>query len=387
MAKYDHTIHILQRKITTQISIRSMCYLFLFALVLMIYISILPACQGQPSAEESDRDALIALYNATDGQNWSSNWNWLSNEPVYEWFGVTSEITHGRVTVTKLNLSMNGLNGEIPSELGNLTNLEVLDLGLNKLSGEIPSELGELAKLKILDLKWNELNGEIPPELGNLSNLMNMDLAINQLNSRIPSELSDLTYLTYLSLSGNQLSGQIPPELGNLTNLTDLYLSRNQLSGQIPTRLSHLSNLRTLDLSENQLTGKIPSELGNLENLTEMRTVGNRLSWGVEFEPGIIADRDALVAFYNATDGPNWDENENWLSDRPVGEWFGISTGADGRVATLFLSYNGLKGNIPPELSNLYSLKELNIHGNDLQGIPTEIGNLANLKSLVLSEN
>ena len=29
-------------------------------------------------------------------------------------------------------------------------------------------------------------------------------------------------------------------------------------------------------------------------------------------------DREALVALYNSTDGPNWDDAQNWLSDRPL---------------------------------------------------------------------
>ena len=69
----------------------------------------------------TDRAALVALYNATDGANWLNNGNWLSNAPMGEWHGVTTD-SDGRVT--HLNLRHNQLTGEIPEELGNLTNLE-----------------------------------------------------------------------------------------------------------------------------------------------------------------------------------------------------------------------------------------------------------------------
>ena len=49
-------------------------------------------------------------------------------------------------------------------------------------------------------------------------------------------------------------------------------------------------------------------------------------------------DREALVALYNATNGPNWDDNENWMSDAPLGEWEGVSTSDDGRVTGLNLN-------------------------------------------------
>ncbi len=111
----------------------------------------------------------------------------------------------------------------------------------------------------------------------------------------------------------------------------------------------------------------------------------------------INPDRAPLVALYEATDGPNWVNNENWLTDAPLGEWYGVDTDATGRVIRLHLSRreegaeltgNGLLGSIPPELGNLANLEELNLYSNGLTGtIPPELGNLANLKELVLAEN
>ena len=88
-----------------------------------------------------DRAALVALYNATDGANWTDNTNWLTNIPLGQWHGVSAD-AEGRVCA--LYLHGNGLSGEIPEELGNLTNLVGLYLGYNQLSGEIPAELGNL---------------------------------------------------------------------------------------------------------------------------------------------------------------------------------------------------------------------------------------------------
>ena len=148
---------------------------------------------------EGDRAALVALHDATGGPNWDSNDNWLSEVPISEWPGVTTD-DNGRVT--ELYLGWNQLSGEIPPELGNLANLTRLSLGSNQLSGEIPPELGNLANLTRLYLGGNQLSGEIPPELGSLISL------------------------TWLDLGGNQLTGEIPPELGNLANLELLSASK-----------------------------------------------------------------------------------------------------------------------------------------------------------------
>ena len=57
------------------------------------------------------------------------------------------------------------MSGEIPPELGSLSNLELLGLGENALSGEIPAELGSLSKLTRLGLSDNELSGCVPSSL------------------------------------------------------------------------------------------------------------------------------------------------------------------------------------------------------------------------------
>ena len=61
-------------------------------------------------------------------------------------------------------------------------------------------------------------------------------------------------------------------------------------------------------------------------------------------------DREALVALYNATNGENWFRSDNWLSDAPIGEWYGVTTNDDGRVTVLYLPTLGLSGEIPAEL-------------------------------------
>ena len=74
-------------------------------------------------------------------------------------------------------------------------------------------------------------------------------------------------------------------------------------------------------------------------------------------------DRAALVALYNATDGANWLNNGNWLSNAPMGVWDGVTTDSDGRVTQLFLTGNQLTGEIPAELGSLAGLEGLFLGG------------------------
>ncbi len=74
---------------------------------------------------------------------------------------------------------------------------------------------------------------------------------------------------------------------------------------------------------------------------------------GCSDESPTASDRAALVALYHATNGPNWANNSNWLSDRPLNEWHGVSTDGEGRVTGLALERNELLGAIPAELGSL----------------------------------
>ena len=113
----------------------------------------------------SDGAALVALYDATAGDNWNTRDRWLSTDPIGQWQGVTTDAA-GRVNT--LDLSCTGLSGELPEELEYLTELNLSD---NGLSGTLPTTLGSLTALTDLWLHDNQFGSELPAALGNLSNL------------------------------------------------------------------------------------------------------------------------------------------------------------------------------------------------------------------------
>ena len=100
------------------------------------------------------------------------------------------------------------------------------------------------------------------------------------------------------------------------------------------------------------------------------------------------ADHAALEAIYAALGGPDWTNNDNWLSGRPLDTWHGIEVDGDGRVAVLDLEFNGLEGALPPELGDLSALWRVNLSRNALSGgAPPDLGRLSRLGFLNLSDN
>ena len=110
----------------------------------------------------------------------------------------------------------------------------------------------------------------------------------------------------------------------------------------------------------------------------------------LEITVNAVPDRDELVEFYEDTDGPNWDDDTDWLSHAPLDDWRGVDTdtGADGRVTVLELPSNSLSGAIPTVVGDLTGLEVLDLSRNGLTGeIPAALESLTALGTLDLSGN
>lgn len=209
------------------------------------------AVVAQEPLENRDRDVLMRLFESTSanfnkmeqvayaqGANgdvqtsgnkpgWLTTSFWGSDEPVGKWFGVTTDITTGRVT--KLELYANNMHGQIP-DLSGLDAIQEMDLRSNSLSGTIPASIGSLTSLTHLYLSANMFSGGIPETIGFLINLERLYISYASISGTIPETIGKLKKLERLDLSENSLSGKAPRSLRNLTRLQVLYLSHNSLS-------------------------------------------------------------------------------------------------------------------------------------------------------------
>ena len=343
----------------------------------------------------------------------------------------------GLANLKSLGLGANDLTGPIPQELGSLASLTSLNLAGNGLTGAIPTELGNLADLERLYLSGNDLTGPIPESFLGLDALERFHFGRNA-DLCAPGAIDFVTWLEgieeasgpYCNESDTDVLNQLYETTGgpDWTN-SGGWLETPALEEWYGVTANSLGRVTALDLSRNRLVGGLPAKLGELAQMTELRIAGNpdlsgrlplsldRLAlrtlhyagtglcapvytsfrdWlgaipsheGTDAECAPLPDREVLVTLYDATRGPDWTHNENWLTDAPLGDWHGVEVDDQGRVVELSFLANRLIGRIPRELGDLANLRRLELYRNRLTGpIPSELGNLANLLTLSLGEN
>jgi Leucine-rich repeat (LRR) protein len=328
-------------------------------------------CSNVTDIPPAECEALVALYNSTDGANWTNHTNWLETNTPCSWYGLSC--VYGATTnINGIALGFNQLTGSIPLEIGNFPYLQNLFLGGNPLTGSIPPQLGQLANLKLLGLGSNEHTGPIPVELAALTYLENLNLSDNQLTGTIPLELGDMTSLNWLSLGANQFSGGFPTQLTNLTNLQNLNISSANLSGPIPDEIGQLTSLTLLDLSNNDFSGVIPATLGELTLLENLWLNQNNFSGEI---PASIANLTNLRILH-------LDNNEQIIGEFPS------SIRSLTNLHTLHLHHTQTSGSIPSWINELTHLRGLHLENNQLTGsIPVELTMLSNLETLNISIN
>jgi Leucine-rich repeat (LRR) protein len=391
---------------------------------------------GNPQINVTDSLALVALYRSANGGNWENKWDLL--KPVRTWYGITLDMD--RVVIVRLN--DNKLEGTINDSVRLLTRMEEFNLRKNRLTGKMPQNIGALIKLKRLDLSGNKLDNGIPANIGQLADLTYLDISENLLSGNVPSSLAQLGKLETLLLNDNQLANL--PTLTGLTLLKRLGVENNLfLFGDLEPNAGFISNatvrftyapqapineqrtiqavfataltmtVQTTGTNNSYQWTKSGVNIGTQSTSTEFRiaslaytdsgtysckvtnarlpnlTLLRRNLTLVVNQPNLSnIDSLALVDLYNSTNGAAWDKV--WDLTKPMDTWFGVVLDKSiGRVVSLLISNNKLKGTLPASIGNLTKLKELSIRTNpDLIGsIPATLGNLVELQDLNLRGN
>jgi Leucine-rich repeat (LRR) protein len=359
------------------------------------------------------RYTLATLYYATNLLNstiWEQTIGWLTFPNECDWYASKNGDGYNDVDgddivcddeghYVSLSLSYNGLQGQLPLELGYMTRLRTLNLRGNQLSGTLPTTLSELTKLQLLSMADNSLTGTLPIMEGQRTSFWN-DLRVwksqnNLLSGSIPNSfMQGMTQLRVWNLSGNRFSGELPSSAmsGLSRSLVYTDLSHNQFSGPLPTQWGDLSSLATLELGHNLLT-RLPQSIAKATNLRTLYAPFNDLEGPLQLETADGAALRFLVDLdlsHNQLSGtlPSF-SFAPYLRDLELGHnrfvgqiptSFGLLTD----LMDLKLQSNRLTGNIPTELSSLTALREVRLEDNDITGlVPNSVCDTFELEEVI----
>ncbi|KAL4372396.1 hypothetical protein S245_021950 [Arachis hypogaea] len=274
-----------------------------------------------------------------------------------------------------LDLSGNSFRGmQFPTFLFRITSLTHLDLSYSEFDGNIPHQIGNLSNLLYLDLPYVAY-GKLPHQIGNLTNLIHLGLPSYYDESLVVENadwLMGLTSLEYLDLSGVDLSKSFNwlHTMQALPSLQDLNLQACSLGDYKQPSKLNFSSLLSLTIS---VAPKWVFQLHKLVSLTYRSHYNSSVDIGGPIPDGI----------QNLTMLENLDLSLNSFSSH-IPDWlYGLH-----RLKSLNLEDNHLTGTISNTLGNLTSLVTLDLSDNQFEGeIPTVLGNLTSLVSLDLSDN
>ena len=312
--------------------------------------------------------------------------------PVPAWLG-------GLTGLRSLSLYRNDLTGPVPAELGSLTDLESLSLGENRLTGPVPAWLGGLTGLQWLALGSNRLTGPVPAELGSLANLEVLGLELNPLTGSLPQSLTRLSRLTWLDISGTAACapadagfqawlaavdfhgdtcnrppepvGTVPPqalaESGPPLGLPMEAWFSDPDDDPLTFAAASSDAVAVAAFASGGTVWLVPGAAGTATVTVTARDPGGLAATQAmtvttaASSSGPQSDREVLEALYDATGGPGWTNRGRWKTPAPLGEWYGVTTDAAGRVVEIELARNGLTGPLPPALGNLADLRALSL--------------------------
>jgi len=91
--------------------------------------------------------------------------------------------------------------------------------------------------------------------------------------------------------------------------------------------------------------------------------------WMFRSGKGFTPQRYVMAVIYYATKGAKWDFNMDWMTSKHECSWYGVECNTFNKVVTLDLGYIKVDGLVPREIGLLSHLQDLDLHGNDLQGV------------------
>ncbi|XP_066963781.1 LOW QUALITY PROTEIN: leucine-rich repeat-containing protein 40-like [Macrobrachium rosenbergii] len=310
--------------------------------------------------------------------------------------------------LSKLNASENKIK-ELPVEIGDCFGLAQLDLNNNQLTA-LPESLGNLRKLEQLYARHNAI--QVIPALNNCVSLKELHLGNNFIKEIEPDQLNYLTSISVLDLRDNQLDN-LPDQITLLQGLERLDVTNNNLS-TLPYHLGLLPHLKSVPLEGNPLR-LIRRDIVQRGTVQLLKYLRSRVSAPVNTFPGfenspadtnLLMEEKAIPDKYQmrTSQTMSYHEKASEIPDKLIdnASEAGVRTidlsknvltqvpekleMLSGHVSEIMLPNNRLTL-IPSWFGKFQRLQFLDVQGNQLSDLPTDLAELLHLREINISAN
>ncbi|MEX0720964.1 MAG: T9SS type A sorting domain-containing protein [Balneolaceae bacterium] len=409
-----------------------------FFFTLLINTNLLAQEDGE-SVEQVDRDALMAIYAATNGDDWLDNSGWGTDDPVSSWVGISGVANVGTEAepewrVVNIEMPRNNMTipGHIPPEIEDLEYLENFEWDVNLLEGQLPAELANLEYLQFILVRTNLLSGTVDWDaFAQMPNMEQFRIRDNYFSGDLPEMLGgsgEWPVLQRFYVDANRFTGQIPEVHTDLTSLVRVYFHNNRLTGPIPD-WSHLEEMEYYRIANNDLDpGPIPEWIFDSWGETLIRFQIHNTNRTGSLSPA-IAQMEALEQFIIGGPGDTIGDGESTADipnmsfapslrrisfygggwSGPIPDWIGDVAALEDvhfqdmditgtipnnladsdAIVSIHLEDLNIEGGLPDAWSTAQSLQEISIIDNEnmeIGAIPSWLGQLSNLEILRLAD-
>lgn len=227
----------------------------------------------------------------------------------------------------------------------------------------------------------NNLYGEIPTEIGELTEMRWFEVQNDYLIGTIPDSLSKWTQMHTMLLGGNYLHGGFPSSFEGNEMLGTLFIDRNRFNSTFPNVLATLKNLEWLDAEDNNFKGSLPEAIADLKLLSEFNFCSFLLFMSAH--SFLLNQRSLTPQIYIFSVAGQLNVNNNSLTGYLPDSW-----DEDNLIEDFEVAQNDFKGPLPATLASARFLKDFRASGNQLTGeIPLAYYKWEKLEELYLDEN
>ncbi len=359
-------------------------------------------CELVTDISRTQCDALVALYNSTNGSGWYDHNNWLGDwdttpTTACDWEGVYCTEGEWWEEVYYIDIEENNLSGIIPAQISGLSSLRYLYLNGNQITTIASGAFNGLSNLQYLYLNNNQITTIASGAFNGLSRWNTLNLSNNQITTIASGAFNELPELQYLYLDHNKIASITTGMFDGISSVQEIRLNNNMITTIVSDAFSWLSNLYYLYINNNNIATIASGAFNGLSNLPYLSLSYNNIAtiasgafnglsncWNLFLDHNKITSETIASGVFNGFSSlEELGLDNNFITTVVSGTFNGLVS-----LKYLYLDNNQIVTIANGAFNGLSRLSTLNIYNNQIANIASGAFNdLSNISYLDLDNN